>query len=84
MATETTVSLERVWGLRVRDRRKLLGLTQRQLAEMVKPATTQATIWKIENGRIAPRDSLKARLAAALATTPEALFPWAHQLEGAA
>lgn len=76
MPTNATVDLEKLWGGRVKDRRKLLGLTQRQLAERVEPPTTQGTIWKIEKGEITPRDSLKLGIAKALCSTPADLFPW--------
>lgn len=80
MATNTTVPLEKVWGLRVRERRQDLRLTQRQLAGLVEPPTTQGTIHKIETGEITPRDSLKRGLARALSCPPEVLFPWDTQL----
>lgn len=80
MPTATKIDLEKVWGLRVRDRRQLLGLSQRALAELLDPPTTQQTIHKIEHGKITPRDSMKQRVAMALRCTPDQLFPWAEQL----
>lgn len=81
--TEVKIRLEKLWGKRVKERRDLLGLSQRDLAGLVVPPTTQATIYKIENGKITPRDHLKQQIAAALRTTTSDLFPWADQVDGA-
>lgn len=76
MATHAMVKLEERWGEKVQERRELLGLSQRQLADLLEPPTTQTTIWKLEHGKLAPRDDLKLRISAALRTTPDRLFPW--------
>lgn len=66
----------KAWGKRVEARRKLLGMSQRELAAKVEPPTTQATIWKVEHGEIHPRDSLRLTIATALRAKPETLFPY--------
>jgi DNA-binding XRE family transcriptional regulator len=63
----------RVWGGRVKERRKSLGLTLEQLAELA--FTTPQTIHKVEQGQIVPRDHLRLSIAFALAREPEELFP---------
>lgn len=62
------------WGRRVQERRKELGLTQTQLADLCD--VTQQTISQVESGRIVPVDRLKIGLAHALGTRPGVLFPW--------
>lgn len=74
--TNATVKLEKVWGDRVRERRELLGLSQRALAGFLEPPCTQQTIHKVEAGKISPRDDLKLRIAGALRCKPDDLFPW--------
>lgn len=65
--------LPKVWGARVDERMKALGLKNVQIAVLA--GTTAQTVTKVRNGDIAPRDYLRVMLAAALATTPDALFP---------
>lgn len=72
MATLAAVKLENVWGERVTARRSALGFSQRQLAELA--GTTQATVWKVEHGKITPRDSLKIAIGRALGDDPARLF----------
>jgi transcriptional regulator with XRE-family HTH domain len=64
---------QRFWGGRVRARREDLGLTLEQVADMT--GSTAPTIFKIEQGKIAPRDHLRIALAFALATEVDRLFP---------
>lgn len=74
MPTNATVTLEEVWGEKVKARRLAIpGYSQRILAEL--SGTTQQTIWKIEHGKITPRDSLKIRIAHALTCPVSSLFP---------
>lgn len=65
--------VHRLWGHNVEYGRKLLGLTQAQLAEAC--GVTQQTISSIEQGHTAPRDNLKVRLATALSQDVRQLFP---------
>lgn len=62
------------WGKRVRQRRTALGLTQVDIAERTR--CRQATISRIERGASSPSDATKYRLAAALLTTVQDLFPY--------
>lgn len=70
---------QRAWGARVRARRALLGLNQRELAALV--GVPIQTISKIERGDIMPRDYLKAALALYLACEVNDLFPWPTRRE---
>lgn len=60
------------WGRRVRSRRKGL-LTQEQLAE--RSGVSQSAISKLEKGELNITDDLKWRIAGALGTTVDTLFP---------
>lgn len=62
------------WGAEVATRRRLVGFTQRQLAELCR--VEQQTISKIESGQMIPLDRLKVEIARNLGTTPQALFNW--------
>jgi len=64
---------------RLREFREQAGLTQVQLARMALMASPNLSA--IENGRLAPWPKVKRRLAKALKTTPEELFP-AEETEG--
>jgi putative transcriptional regulator len=64
---------KREWGRNVERGRKILGLSQRRLAEICE--VTQQTISSIERGEYAPRDGLKLKLAAALHQDVRQLFP---------
>ncbi len=59
-------------GKRMRDRRRELGITQAQLAEMV--GTAQARISQIENGESEPSIDVLMRLARALGVTTDYLL----------
>ena len=61
-------------GERVARRREHLGLTSTQLAQLV--GVPEPTIWKVEQGLLAPRDYLKIAIAFAMATPVEHLFPY--------
>lgn len=74
MPTSTGVKTEVLWGRRVRERRKALGLSQEQVARLAD--CTQVSISKIELGQSAPRDSTKVRVARALGCRVTDLFPW--------
>lgn len=69
-----TVSLGRIWGERLRDRRTTLGLTQVQVAGLAD--ITQSAVGHFEAGNHIPLDRTKVALAKALGTTPGELFPW--------
>lgn len=70
----TTVSLGRIWGARVAQRRADLGLTQSQFADVV--GVAQQTISKIELGEILPHDKLKVRIAQRTGSLVTVLFAW--------
>lgn len=67
------------WGQKVADRRRVVGLSQAQLAELCE--ISQQAISKIEAGDMIPLDRLKVTIAQKLATTPDALFPWPPMAE---
>ena len=58
---------------RLKEFRERAGLSQVQLARMALMASTNLN--SIEHGRLAPWPKVKRRLAKALKTTPEELFP---------
>lgn len=66
-------SRERTWATRVYERRKAIGLTQSQVAQLA--GITQVALSKIELGRNNPRVTTMDALAKALGTTVEDLFP---------
>ena len=86
MARDTQVNLERlrevfgaqakVWGRLVRDRRRSLGLTQQQFADLIRRDFPIQTVSKIERGEIAPRDYLRAAIALRLGQSIDDLFPY--------
>ena len=59
-------------GVRLKEARTAADLTQAQLAE--RAGVSRKTINTVENGVFIPSTLLALRLAAALATTVEALF----------
>jgi transcriptional regulator with XRE-family HTH domain len=61
-------------GSRVTRRRRALGLTQTELADLC--SLTQQTISKIENNSIVPRDKVKFLLADKMLCSVDSLFPW--------
>jgi len=61
-----------IFKLRVRSRRRELGLTQKQVADRI--GVTQAYVATIEAGRNAPGLDVIAKFAEALNTTPSALL----------
>ncbi|HEY6224514.1 MAG TPA: helix-turn-helix transcriptional regulator [Gemmatimonadales bacterium] len=63
-----------LWGRRIEEARKALGLTQVQLAEAV--GVDQTTISQWERGRVVPRDEMRIALANALGTTVAELLPY--------
>jgi transcriptional regulator with XRE-family HTH domain len=62
------------WGRGVRLRRKAQGLSADRLARLADVTTSY--IGRIELGIDSPRDMVRIRLAAALGTTVEELFPY--------
>lgn len=66
-------------GRRVADRRVALRWDRRQLARLV--GTTEATIARIEQGVINPRDHLKLAIAAALCLEVESLWPYPRRAD---
>lgn len=67
-------TLARRWGRRIRERRKLLQLTQEALAAAV--GVDQTTISKWEKGVSTPRDHHRPKLAAALQADAGVLFEY--------
>jgi transcriptional regulator with XRE-family HTH domain len=61
------------WNERFRDRRRALDRSQEFIAERAK--ITQQAISRFEHGAVVPRISTLERLAFALDTTREELFP---------
>jgi len=57
----------------LKEFRERAGVTQVELARMARMASTNLNA--IEHGRLAPWPKAKRRLARALKTTPEELFP---------
>jgi len=58
---------------KLKEFREQAGLSQVELARMARMASPNLSA--IENGRLAPWPKAKRRLARALKTTPEELFP---------
>lgn len=78
-------SLAKRWGNAIAERRRALGFTQVQLAELCE--ITQQTVSQIECGRSIPHDRLKLVLANRMGIDPNVLFAWpdrAELVEGAA
>ncbi len=71
---------EKSWATRVYERRTALGLTQEQLAELVQ--VTQQLVSSIERGESIPRISTARRIAKALGTTIDELFPMSSAPDG--
>ena len=67
-------SLYESWGRKIRQRRVALGFTQVQLAD--KAGIGQSMLSKIESGDTCPSDDVKFRIAGALLSTPDLLFPY--------
>jgi transcriptional regulator with XRE-family HTH domain len=67
--------LYRAWGTRLRDAREAAGLLQSELAARIE-GVTQQKISDWEQGRRAPRDSMRPRLAAVLGVPVQDLFPY--------
>lgn len=61
-------------GTRVARRRADLGWDRQTLADLV--GTTEATIHRIESGKLNPRDHMKLAVAAALQTEVVDLWPY--------
>lgn len=66
-------------GRRVSDRRTMLGWDRRQLAAFA--GTTEATIHRIEEGKINPRDHMKLAIASAVGLEVEALWPYPRRAD---
>lgn len=60
------------WGEAIRDRRRLLGMTQEDVAAAV--GTKQATVSRWERGDRMPSHHYLPKIAAALKTRPEKIF----------
>jgi transcriptional regulator with XRE-family HTH domain len=65
--------LKRRWGVNVAERRRALGMSQRQLA--IACGVTQQSISAIERGLSFPTDGLKVRLVEVLGQRGADLFP---------
>lgn len=72
-SSQTTKALSKHWGGLVRARRRLLGLTQGDLANLCE--VTQPTISYFETGSALPTDQMKILLAMNLGIAPGELFP---------
>lgn len=72
----------RAWGARIKARREALAQTQRDLAAAA--GTTQQYLSQLERGAVEPGLDLKRRLAAALSTPVDRLFPYPEDLQPAA
>lgn len=66
--------LHQSWGLRIKDRRQALAMTQTSFAQLV--GITQPTVSRFERGDQAPSDAMKWRIAGVLRVTVEDLFPY--------
>lgn len=64
-----------LWGENLRIRRKLMGLTQTDLAERMAPPVAQSTVVRWERGVMEPRRHYKAQLAHHLRASEQMLFP---------
>ena len=73
------MDIKKLFGLRVKEYRKKLGLTQAQLAELV--SIDDKHISCIENGKNFPSADLIARISAALKIEPKELFEFYHLQE---
>ena len=71
---KTETKLSEVWGGAVSQRRRTLGLSQADLADLCE--VTQQTISKIEAGLMIPHDNLKLALANRMGMEPGELFEW--------
>lgn len=70
---ETSATRER-WGEAIRRQRKVVGLTQAQLAEKVKVHQTSVSQW--EHGKVAPDPDLHQAIAEALSADAATLFSY--------
>ncbi|MDO8391018.1 MAG: helix-turn-helix transcriptional regulator [Actinomycetota bacterium] len=66
-------------GRRVQDRRTSLNWDRNRLATLV--GTTEATITRVEQGVINPRDYMKLAIAAALVVEVEDLWPYPRRAD---
>lgn len=66
-------------GRRVQDRRMSLDWDRRTLASLV--GTTEATITRIEQGVLNPRDYMKLAVASALVVEVEELWPYPRRAD---
>jgi DNA-binding XRE family transcriptional regulator len=64
---------EKSWAIRVLERRHFFGLSQTQLAELA--GVTQQAVSAIETGAANPRIATARKIALALRTDLETLFP---------
>ena len=65
--------LARLYGQNIENGRRLLGLSQAQLAEII--GVNQSSVAKWESGENIPRDHHKVKLATALRQEVRHLFP---------
>lgn len=70
------MKLRTIHGHKIRERRKMCGLTLQQLAD--KALTTKSYIWEMENKSGKPSVFMALKLAKALGTTVEELFDPDH------
>lgn len=72
MDSEHTVNLSKLVGRNISDRRKILGLTQEEVADRLQ--ITAAALSRIESGRTAPKFSRLRDIAEALGCATSDLF----------
>lgn len=63
-----------VWGQRIAEARRTVGMTQVQLAAAL--GVTQQLVSAWERGQSAPRDERRAQVARILGVTPDELFAY--------
>lgn len=71
---QAQVNLRRTWANNLRWRRREVGLSQLELAELL--GLTQQAISRWELGTSVPPDEYRAEIAAHLATDVRTLFPY--------
>lgn len=72
MQSPAALVLHKSWGAAMKRRRKVLGFSQSKLANLVEATQPMISDW--ENGRSAPRDDMKFRIAGALGVPVDYLF----------
>lgn len=63
------------WGRNIVAAREALGIEQKDLADLLNPPVTQATVSRWEGGLVEPRIASRLELCRVLAVSGEELFP---------